>query len=176
MGKYKHQIFNFSDREETVWKAPPQGYLRLDTDASVNHEQKATGGGIIRDSYGQWILGYQCKLGYAQSTTAELHTLRQGLQCCQQYGLKNVIAYTDSMEAYNLIMRDGGQNHPLREEINAARNMIFSEWVLQLKYAPRDTIRCADRLAKTAHDMAGNFTIWTTPTPNVWTSLRRRVL
>ncbi|XP_028766627.1 uncharacterized protein LOC114724448 [Neltuma alba] len=144
MGKYKHQVFSFSDQEEIVWETPPLGYFRLDIDASVNNEQKATSGGIIRDSHGQCIVGYQCKLGYAHSTTAELLVLIQGLQCCRQYGLERVIVYTDSMEVYNLIMRDGDSSHPLREEINVARSMIFSEWELQLKYTSRDTIRYAN--------------------------------
>lgn len=65
-------------------------------------------------------------------------------------GFQKVVAYTDSIEAYQLLMNGTGHNHPLKSEIAATREIIYSEWDFELRHASRETIKCTDFLDKNA--------------------------
>lgn len=163
--RLKHLIFKDPRELADTWKAPPEGFIRLDTDGSVNHHRQAACGGIIRNSLGEWIVGFQQKLGFLPSTSAEVHGILSGLRLCKQQGFTKIIAVTDSLEAYQLIMKTGGFNHPLRQELNEIRDHLYSDWDMDFHYEPRETIKCADFLATTAHGILDEMVIYTTPPP-----------
>lgn len=162
---YKHQIFNNHFQENHTWTAPSTGFVRLDTDGSVTQQLTGACGGVIRDSHGHWLLGFQHQLGFVPNTSAELLGIHKGLSLCKQHGYSKVIAYTDSMEALRLLMYEGSINHPLREEINNIRDCLYSGWQVELRYTPRENVRCADYLARTAHEMTEESHIWFAPHP-----------
>lgn len=162
----KHKIFGYQGSQNPDWTPPPDGFVRLDTDGSVNGQHQATCGGVIRDTTGNWLLGFQEKLGYIPVTTAELKGIYAGLKLCKAQGYTKVEAYTDSMEAYQLIMQNGNPSHPLRQELNSIRELIYSNWELEIKHCPREAIKCADQLAKEAHDMEADTNILSEPSPS----------
>ena len=60
----------------------------LNTDgASFQNPGKAGGGGIIRDSQGNWVKGYSRAIGFTTSIIAELWALRDGLNLAIQLGI-----------------------------------------------------------------------------------------
>lgn len=86
-----------------------------------------------------------------------------GLKLCKQHGLDKLIAVTDSLEAYHLIMQGGGTLHPLRQVTNDVRDLLFSDWDIDFHFEPRQAITCADHLSRTTHDIAETLTIHTSP-------------
>ena len=78
------------------WEKPEQGWWKLNTNGSWNAAVgSAVGGGLIRDSWGNWVTGFTRKLGSANSFIAEVWTLRDGLMLCVQRKLPIVIVEID---------------------------------------------------------------------------------
>ncbi|XP_028771174.1 uncharacterized protein LOC114728430 [Neltuma alba] len=150
----KHQIFQFAGNQEISWTPPPQGAIRIDVDGSVWNDQHAACGGLIRNSDGDWVVGFQKNIGTCSVTEAELVAIRTGLEVGKLYNHPMVVLYSDSMDALNLIARECVADHPLRTIITDIRELIFAREEIELHHASRDTIRCADYLAKEGHEQA----------------------
>ncbi|XP_028761232.1 uncharacterized protein LOC114719845 [Neltuma alba] len=151
-GRTIHKVFQNQARDQCRWTPPPTSYIRLDVDGSVSRNGMGACGGIIRDDQGAWLMGFQQKLGQAGSTTAELMAIQAGLHLCKTKGYSKVKLYSDSWEAIQLLASNCNPSHPLREEITETRSLIFSNWDLEVRHAYREANKCADYLAKTAHD------------------------
>lgn len=61
------------------WKHPHHGILKFNTDGSCWKNGSATGGGVLRDASGAWIVGFAHNLGYASITHAELQVIFDAL-------------------------------------------------------------------------------------------------
>ena len=163
-GCYRHQIFRIHERAGTKWQPPPQGYVRVDVDGSRTNRGEAACGGVIRDYMGNWVYGFQQKLGYMTSTAAEIQAIHNGLQICAHLGLTKIMLYSDSTEAIQLLLVDCDLDHPLYQEVVELRSLIHSTWDLEILHCHREGIQCADFLARTAHsNMTANVTLLTPP-------------
>ena len=70
------------------WNKPPPGCYKLSTDgASLGNPGRAGGGGLIRDSSGNWVKGFSRSIGRATSMVAEFWALRDGLILASQLGI-----------------------------------------------------------------------------------------
>ncbi|KAF7818736.1 reverse transcriptase [Senna tora] len=86
------------------WEAPPVGWWKLNTDGSCQGNQNLIGGGgLIRDSNGNWIHGFIKFLGEGNSLLAELWAICEGLNLAKHLGCIRIIVETDSSAAVNLI-------------------------------------------------------------------------
>ncbi|KAH9722591.1 putative ribonuclease H protein [Citrus sinensis] len=54
------------------WSPPPWPWCKLNTDGSYKNARDAGAGGILRDSFGYWILGFCMKIKESSVTVAEL--------------------------------------------------------------------------------------------------------
>ncbi|KAE8692877.1 hypothetical protein F3Y22_tig00110828pilonHSYRG00181 [Hibiscus syriacus] len=62
------------------WCAFKTDFLKLNTDATINHAiLEAAGGGGVRDSKGEWVVGYCRSIGCCSPLYAELWALFDGL-------------------------------------------------------------------------------------------------
>lgn len=86
-----------------AWEKPGDGILKLNTDGSVK-DNAATGGGVVPDSRGEFVLGYALKLTHQDVLQAELEAIIQSLVVCRDRGLKPEVEI-DSAMAYNMITR-----------------------------------------------------------------------
>ena len=57
---------------------------------------RASGGGIIQNSHGEWVSGYARAIGYTTSVTAELWALRDRIKLCIDLCLPNVLIELDA--------------------------------------------------------------------------------
>ena len=54
------------------WEKPSSGWMKLNMDGSSNASLGSAGGGIlIRDEWGNWILGFTRRIGNANSFMTE---------------------------------------------------------------------------------------------------------
>lgn len=61
----------------------------------MGNPRLAGGGGLLRDANGNWMGGFARRIGTANSFTAELWALRDGLLLCQQMNAQAVIIELD---------------------------------------------------------------------------------
>ncbi|KAK4260509.1 hypothetical protein QN277_003609 [Acacia crassicarpa] len=147
-----HQIFNIGRNVEKSWTPPPTNVVRIDVDGSVCHHLQAACGGVMRDSQGRWLLGFHKNLGLHGVVEAEIYAIWLGLNLANQMGIRKIQIYSDSLDAINAIMRDYHADHPFREIIGKTRDLLYSDWSVELHYTSRRNISCADYLAKQGHD------------------------
>ncbi|XP_057820830.1 uncharacterized protein LOC131033605 [Cryptomeria japonica] len=83
------------ERLNTRWSPSSPSWLKLNFD-SVAHSGVATGGGIIRDSFGNPILAYAGNFGSASSNMAEALALFWGLKLALDINAKRLIIEGDS--------------------------------------------------------------------------------
>ena len=132
---------------------------------SVKQQFQAACGGVIRDSQGQWIMGFCKSLGLQTIIEAELYAIMLGLRMAQKLGLQQIMLYSDSLDAINIIMRDCCyDDHPLRDIIGDIRDLLFQDWNVKLYYTPRDNIACANYLVKEGHNAFANADVILIPT------------
>ena len=71
--------------KQVKWEKPNLGWVKLNTDRSLSGSIGiAAGGGLIRDEFGNWVIGFSRKIGRTDSFVAEIWSLWDGLQLCRQ--------------------------------------------------------------------------------------------
>ncbi|XP_028754580.1 uncharacterized protein LOC114714055 [Neltuma alba] len=149
--KLKHKIFCLDLEEEEYWTPPPSNSVRIDVDGSVKTNSQAACGGTIRNNGGEWITGFTRYIGVGSVIEAELEAIKTGLEIGRGLGYGKIQLYIDSIEAFNILMRDGMNGHPLQSLVNEVRELIYANWDVEISYTSRETIRCADYMAKMGH-------------------------
>ena len=97
--------------------------------------------------------------------TAELYAIELGLKMAHRMGFQQILLYSDSLDALNMLMRDGVYaDHPLRDIIGNIRDLLFRDWDVKLFHTSRNNIACADYLAREGHDAPPDADIITIPT------------
>ncbi|XP_028778309.1 uncharacterized protein LOC114734823 [Neltuma alba] len=152
-GKWKHRIFNNQQLESSQWVPPEEGSVRVDVDASVLENGQAACGGVIRDEGGRWIAGFKRGLGVLPSTIAELLAIHTGLEVCRSLNLPNIQLCSDSLEAINMLARPNGGDHPFYNEIEEVKSLLYEWHNVRIGYSNRDSIGCADNMARTGHQV-----------------------
>lgn len=69
------------------WSPQPDGWILLNTDgAAKGNPGPAGGGGVFRDTRGNWICGFAEGMGRCTSVRAELKAILRGLQVARDQG------------------------------------------------------------------------------------------
>ncbi|XP_071939931.1 uncharacterized protein [Coffea arabica] len=85
-------------RELVRWQAAGRGLVLLNTDGcSKGNPGASGGGGVLRDSNGQVLVGYSAYLGVNTSLRADALALLPGLRLCVQKGYTQVRVQSDSL-------------------------------------------------------------------------------
>ncbi|XP_070010645.1 uncharacterized protein [Nicotiana sylvestris] len=107
---YNHSSPTNKKSIKVKWHKPRQGAYKLNKDGAYKGNDKIGGlGGIIRNSTGDWIVGFQEHTHVLNHTYAELLALNQGLQLAHERKLKSLEVETDLMEVVNNLARDPEQ-------------------------------------------------------------------
>ena len=79
------------------WNYPKHGWVKLNSDGAAKaNPGRAGGGGVIRDSNGNWLVGYAANLGICTSMVAEICALRTGLEIAWNKGYRQIQVEMDS--------------------------------------------------------------------------------
>lgn len=93
-----------------IWNPPKEGWVKINTDgAKKSSTGLASVGGLLRDHRGNWIKGFTIKIGDADSFSAELWGLREGLRLAREGGFERIVVETDSELAFKILTRDQEQ-------------------------------------------------------------------
>ncbi|GLT36867.1 hypothetical protein SLA2020_112150 [Shorea laevis] len=143
------------------WIKPPLPFLKLNTDGSaINNPGKVAGGGLIRDSWGNWILGFSRRIGWSSILVAELWAIRDGLQLAVSRNFSHLLIETDSLSAVNLLSNDSIDNHPLSSLVFDCRDLLRCIPHVKISHVMRESNMAADILAKMGHDLSEDFVVF----------------
>ena len=92
---------------QVQWYAPPDNWFKPNSDgSSMGNPGRAIGGGLIRDSKGEWVSGYARAIEFSTSVATELWALRDGINLRIDLNLENVIIELDAKLVVDLLMKD----------------------------------------------------------------------
>ena len=66
--------------KQVRWEKPDPGWVKLNIDGSLSGSiGTAAGGGLIRDEFGNWVIGFSRKIGRNNRFVAKIWALQDGL-------------------------------------------------------------------------------------------------
>ncbi|KAG8478486.1 hypothetical protein CXB51_028213 [Gossypium anomalum] len=153
-----------SDYTVSPHKEPTsKDWIYLNANGAVSRTSgRAAAGGVIRDSAGNWIMGYNRFLGNCSIFDAELWGILDGLKLIQCRGHDNVIIHSDSLEVVKAI-----HENVLKNSTSALLRRIHRilsqerQWII--RHTPREENKSADYLAKLALGRKEDFHLIKSP-------------
>lgn len=145
------------------WARPPDGYVKLNVDGShIEGEVHIGGGGVIRNSQGQWELAFSsCDEG-DNAFQAELGSLRDGLRLAWNAGFRRIVAEVDCAEVLAVL----GEIEMDRfcPAVEVVRELLRRSWEVNLRRIPRECNCVADWYAKFgARSNSPGLQVWDAP-------------
>ncbi|KAL4352609.1 hypothetical protein GQ457_06G035460 [Hibiscus cannabinus] len=100
-----HTIVPYSSFAANVkWSPPPNGWLCLNSDASLSHSSGVGSvGGVVRDHSGAFLFSYSKSIGTTTVLQAELWGILEGLRIARDRGCVRIQVQSDSADAINLL-------------------------------------------------------------------------
>lgn len=149
---------------QVKWEKPELGWLKLNTDGSWNAtSSKASGGGLIRDELGNWVVGFTRKLGRMNSLTAEVWALRDGLLLCHQMNIPAIIVELDAKVLVDAISNPRYSNTVISPIFYDCKCLLSQIPQVRIKHIFREANKCANRLANFAHSQDLEFITHSVP-------------
>lgn len=88
---------------DRTWK-PPTMDVKLNTDDFFHYNTKIRGvGGVLRDTEGNWLIGFSASINVSTAFEAEVMALILGLEMARKMNLHISVVATDSMQLCNAI-------------------------------------------------------------------------
>nr|BBA68381.1 RNase H-like protein [Glycine max]BBA68382.1 RNase H-like protein [Glycine max]BBA68383.1 RNase H-like protein [Glycine max]BBA68384.1 RNase H-like protein [Glycine max]BBA68385.1 RNase H-like protein [Glycine max] len=159
---YEHEETEDDEESEEAdngkWKKPESGWVKLNVDGSRIHEEPASAGcgGVIRDEWGTWCVGFDQKLDpniCRQAHYTELQAILTGLKVAREdmINVEKLVVESDSEPAVNMVKsRLGYKYHRPEYKVVQDINRLLKDpkWLARLDYVPRKANRVANYLAK----------------------------
>lgn len=94
------------------WEKPSAGRVKVNVDGAVKANRAAGGGGLVRDSQGQWVVGFCHNMGTSNPLRAELQAMASAVQLVIDHSFPRVVVESDCAEAVRLVSCRVGPEHP----------------------------------------------------------------
>lgn len=153
------QLVRYLHKEpiQVAWKKPRIGWTKLNFDGSCKSiSGKASIGGIIRNHNAEFMLGYAESIGQANSTIAELTSIRRGLELLLENGWK----YDIWLEGDALTLLDNIKKKRKVRCIEVQRHISYINSILlpefknyTMSHIYREGNRVADKFAQMGHHL-----------------------
>ncbi|KAI5322640.1 hypothetical protein L3X38_031712 [Prunus dulcis] len=138
-----------------AWEPPMNGVFKLNVDGSRKGGIGCIGaGGIICDSFGDWMGGFAVNLGIGQTLDAELWGLFFGLKLAAAKGVPRLSIEMDSMTVVQLIKQHVPSClHPCTGVIASCVALMSKFEFVELTHVYRERNAAADCLANWSLNM-----------------------
>lgn len=138
--------------------------MKLNTDgASCGNPGLSGTVGLLRDSSGNWIVGFAAYLGITTKIAAELHALRLGLLLAWDEGYRKVECEIDASVVLSLIDAADSSFHPLGSLIIDIRELLKRECICKCLHTLREGNFCADVLSKMGSSLDEDYVVFRQP-------------
>ncbi|GMI94853.1 hypothetical protein HRI_003154600 [Hibiscus trionum] len=138
--------------EGSDWKCPPATWVKLNVDGAVNTTTKAAAiGGVCRTDGGDWLFGFNRRLGCCSVLNAELWAVLEGLRHAWRCGFHRVEIESDSREAVDCVVA-GSRVRTANALVIVIEEYLKRDWEVAVKCVGRESNAVADWFAKKARD------------------------
>ena len=128
---------------------PTEGWLKLNTDGAVVNSSGQSGcGDLLRDSTGQWVVGFAKTISVSSSIAAKLWALREGLGLCLARGFHAVEIELNATAAISLVSNRVNTNGDLSGLVDDCKELLLHLPQVNLTHCFREANFCADALTK----------------------------
>lgn len=146
-GKGKAKV-SLADKVRNAWKAPPDDFIKLNTDGAWKAINIAGGGGVFRRPSGTWFLGYSSKYHSVSPLAAELEAVREGLIMAEEYEIRKLEVETDVISLKIMLdTMDQNYHHELSPIINDVVGLMTKFEKVEFMHIPRANNTVAHELA-----------------------------
>lgn len=157
-----------SQQRWTSWHPSRMQAIILNVDGSSFGNPGRSGfGGVLRTSDGTWLCGFSGFFGISNNLHVELLAIMHGLKLTWEKGHRNVICYSDSLHAINLIQAPLNAWHVYATIIRNVKDLLNLPWNVQLTHTLREANACADFLAKHGAIHDSSWCILENPIPGL---------
>ena len=153
---------------QVKWTKPPMGWLKLNTDGSnVGNLGIASGGGLIRNENGDWVMGFARSLGITSGVMAKLWALKDGLTLASQLRIANICIELDAELIVLLLNNYSINNLMLEPLLGDCRTLLKKFHNTIVQHIFKEANQCADVLAKFGAILSLDFVNFVNPPPMV---------
>ena len=146
------------------WEKPCNRWLKLNTDgSSLGNPGLASGGGLLRDENGSWIGGFSRRIGIANSFTAELWALRDGLLLCRQLNVQAVAIELDASAIVDAFTHQSAANTIVSSIMEDCKLLMNQIPQASISHVYREANKSADWLASFGLNLDSYFVLWNGP-------------
>ncbi|XP_059281168.1 uncharacterized protein LOC132034836 [Lycium ferocissimum] len=143
-----------------TWKKPEFGWIKLNTDGSIDRKRAGLGG-LLRDDEGVPICACISKVPYDDIYLVELLAIWRGLTLALNFGIKMIWVESDSMSAVKAINKEQPYNQKASSCLQHIWKILRKFQKYQVTHSWRETNRAADYLSKM--DISGSdIVMWPT--------------
>jgi hypothetical protein len=149
-----------------TWARPPEGYVKVNWDASVNkHHNKMGVGVVVRDSTGA-VLAMLCTIRKSITSPAVAETVGAwaAVELAKRMGLRRVIFEGDALEIIQALTRDGESWAIYGQMLNEIKSVLMQNQDWSVQYVSRVANGVAHNLARRSF-MYGDDREWRTEFP-----------
>lgn len=129
-----------------VWQPPPVNTVKLNTNGSFRPELgHMGGGGLVRDSAGNWVVGFRWFAVRGTTFRAEAEVLKEGLWLAWNRGYRDVICETDCADLIVVLgAEDRIRFHDQVRVLMDIRELLRRDWRVTLVWVDRERNASAD--------------------------------
>ena len=126
-----------------------EGWHKLNTDGSVvSTSGLSRCGSLLRDSAGQWVVGFAKSINVSSSIARELWALRDGLGLCLERGISTVEIELDASTAISLVFSNDNTKGDLCSLVDDCMELLLHLPQVKLLHCFKEANFCADALTK----------------------------
>ncbi|XP_075080074.1 uncharacterized protein LOC107778956 [Nicotiana tabacum] len=136
--------------KSVLWEVPPSGFLKLNTDGSLNKQNGKAGiGGILRDEEGGFVMAFSMPIICNSVSEAKLKAIKYGCEWCKNKGILNFIVESDLRMIGDMLQTKTLSNNKLKQE---AEKLLYTLDICRapINHCLREAIQVADWFAKEA--------------------------
>ena len=146
------------------WYPPPEIWFKLNIDDSLSgNPGRVEGGGIIRNSHGEWVSGYARATRHTTSVVTELWALRDGINLCIDLNLTNVIIELDAKLVMDLLQNEEGRKNGNEVIIADCREGLKKIPRVRVQHCFREANMCVNALTRRGTFLFQDFVIFHSP-------------
>lgn len=116
--------------------------------AGTHHGEVAALGGVFRNQWGGFMLGFASRLGSCSVLTAELSAIRVEIELAHLNKYKEVVIESDSLLAVRLIKEGCSSFHPLFNTVSDIQRLLRLEGDFSITHVFREANQLVDCFAK----------------------------
>ncbi|KAH9666643.1 putative ribonuclease H protein [Citrus sinensis] len=150
------------------WLPPPWPWCKLNTYGSYRNTGEAGAGGVIRDSFGNWISGFSMNIGESSVIMAELWGLYQGLSIAWNVGIRHLLVEVDSLCVTQMIFQQVVVPNVFYALVVAIRDFLSRNWQMSISHIYREANSAAYFMANMAHLVPHGLHLFSNPPVGIY--------